>query len=265
MSAFMAFILSNVRAQTYCQVSSATAYTMDMPGIINFKLNTIDRTSAAIECGSVNCNSYVLTGDSTSLEHGKSYTMSMTHTRDLVIFPNVRNNIRVWIDFNQNGKMDDSGEIVVLENYTTTNTTTATFTVPNDAKLGNTRMRVTAKMSDDGGHIMPTPCDIPVDPLGYHGEIEDYTVKITASTSLKDQLAINGISIYPNPGNGKINIKSKKVVSKVIMKDITGKQVKVITGLNIKSLDASELQKGVYFITLIGEEKILGNSKFVKI
>jgi len=113
----------------------------------------------------------------------KQYTISITHTRDAVIFPDARNNIRVWIDYNNNGTLDDAGETVVSFDQQTFGTTTGSFTVPTTATLGNTRMRVTIKMSDDAGHTLPTPCDNPPDPLGYHGEFEDYTVNIIDSTA----------------------------------------------------------------------------------
>jgi hypothetical protein len=255
---------SSMFAQSYCQVTTAQAYTMDMPGITKFTLNTITRTSDPIECGGVNCNSYVNTGESTDLELGNTYTVEITHTKDAVIFPNVRNNIRVWIDYNNDGDWSDAGEAVVTKNYHAAGTYTATFTVPTTAKVGTTRLRVTAKMSDDGGHTMPTPCDLPADPIGYHGEIEDYEVNITWATSVEDKVEENTVNVFPNPCTDVLNIQSETNFTKVSVKDITGKELLNMDSSDISTIDVSTLTNGVYFLTLSDDNGVVGNSKFVK-
>lgn len=189
-----------LRAQTYCDVMSAMAYSLNMPGITHVKLNTIDRTSASLECDGIGCNSVVMTSATTQLTQGQEYPFSITHTRDAELFPNVRNNIRVWIDFNRDGIFDQTSETAVSLDHQTFGTSTAQILIPSSAKPGKTRMRVTAKMSDDGGHELPTPCDIPSDPIGYHGEIEDYTVTILEQpTDVVDVQGASGIRIAPNP------------------------------------------------------------------
>src|SRR5690242_4856215 len=156
----------------WCTVTTAIPYSPDMPGITNVTLNTINRNSLPIE--NYPNNSYVNTGISTTLNAGQTYSFSITHTRDAVNFPTARNNIRVWIDFNHDFSFDDPGEMVVSLDFQTFGTSTAMITIPSSVTVGPTRMRVTAKMSSDAGHSVPTPCDNPADPLGYHGEIEDY-------------------------------------------------------------------------------------------
>lgn len=162
------------RAQ-WCVPTTAIPYAATMPGITHVVINTIDRTSADIE--NYPNNSYVNTGLSTTLVLGATYPVQISFTLDAPIAPHM--NVRIWIDLNHDGQLDDPGETLVSADHQAGPTFTAALTVPTTAMTGPTRMRVTAKMCSHGGHILPTPCDMPADPLGYHGELEDYDVTIT--------------------------------------------------------------------------------------
>ena len=169
-------------AQTWCVPASAKPYGKYMPGITHVTLANIDRASLPFESPQ---SSYALATDTTTLTAGEVYSITVTHTRDSVVFPNARNNIRVWIDYDKNGVFADS-ELVGLANYVPFGSTVITFRVPRTVvPVAQTRMRVTAKMSDEAGHSIPTPCDDPPDRLGYHGEIEDYVVSIAPTVPPK--------------------------------------------------------------------------------
>ena len=195
---FASLLAFGTKAQTYCDVSTAISYKAEMPGITNFTLNTINRNSAHLECTHP-CNSFVQTGLSTTLEKGKSYSVSITHSDDAATFPGGTYDMRIWIDYNHNGKLDDIGETVINIDHKPAGVTTGTFIVSANATLGNTKMRLTAKMDENEGHIPPTPCDIPADPIQYHGEIEDYTVNIVAAAGINEMENMFNISVFPNP------------------------------------------------------------------
>ncbi|MEO8085235.1 MAG: GEVED domain-containing protein [Bacteroidota bacterium] len=180
---FCMAINSTAYAQ-WCVPNSIIPYNAAMPGITHVVIGSIDRTSADLE--NYPYNSYVNTGLSTDLILGNTYTISITHTIDASICPDM--NIRVWVDYNLDYSFDDVGETVVSTDHHLPGTYTGTFTIPITAATGTTRMRVTAKMSNTGGHTLPTPCDFPADPFGYHGEMEDYMVNIISATH------VNGIS-----------------------------------------------------------------------
>ncbi|WP_159951777.1 T9SS type A sorting domain-containing protein [Polaribacter septentrionalilitoris] len=58
------------------------------------------------------------------------------------------------------------------------------------------------------------------------------------------------VSIYPNPTNGKIEIKNLPENSKLIITDILGARVRVInTKTASEAIDISNLKKGIYFIS----------------
>jgi hypothetical protein len=246
------FVCKDIQAQSYCNVTTANAYSIFMPGITNFTLNTIDRNSLDLECGGVSCNSYVLTGESTVLEAGKSYNFSITHTADTVYFPTLTNNIRIWIDFDQNGTLDDAGEEIVSMNYQDVGVTTGSFTVPADVTLGDTRMRVTIKMSQDGGHTIPTPCDLPKDPLGYHGEIEDYAVTFKAPTGINNDKPFRATNIFPNPSEGIFEVQSSTKISTIEITNLVGGTV-YTASVNAKthSINLRGQPQGIYLYSVV--------------
>lgn len=173
---FSMLISTALSFSQYCMLPGQTPYSPQQPGITNFKLNTINRTSGNSESPS---SVLVTTGLATTLTAGQTYTLSISHSEDAAIFPGARNNLRVWIDYNSNFSYLDANETVLTGNLQAPATTyTATFTVPTSILSGTYNLRATAKMSVDAGHSLPTPCDVPADPIGYHGEMEDYTVVI---------------------------------------------------------------------------------------
>ncbi|MBI3510168.1 MAG: T9SS type A sorting domain-containing protein [Bacteroidetes bacterium] len=192
----MLLFCANISAQ-WCTPTTAIPYDANMPGVTHYICNTINRTSAA--CENYPNNNYVLATNTTTLTRGSAYNVSITFTIDASICPDM--NLRVWIDYNQDGQLDDPGETVVTANNQLPGTYSASITIPATATLGSTRMRVTAKMTSNGGHTLPTPCDNPADPLGYHGEFEDYNVTISAPTGI-DQVndLISSLNAVPNPG-----------------------------------------------------------------
>lgn len=83
------------------------------------------------------------------------------------------NKLKAWIDWNGDETFDNDTEVVEFDYPARALSVlgNATFTVPDDAKLGATRLRIILTDFDD-----PEPCgDF------YYGEVEDYTVVIGAS------------------------------------------------------------------------------------
>jgi hypothetical protein len=100
----------------------------------------------------------------------------------------------------------------------------------------------------------------------------DYNFPIitnTASTTIQS-LATNDFdfkdyfSLYPNPTNGIINIKSKKgsAISSISIYNTLGQLVLIATGNN-NSIDVSSLKTGTYFIKVTSDKGTAG-SKFMK-
>lgn len=77
---------------------------------------------------------------------------------------------KIWIDLNKDGDFTDTGEEVYSGNGTSV--VNGSFTVPSTTNGITTRMRVTMKYN-----AVPTSCE-----TFSYGEVEDYTVNITAGT-----------------------------------------------------------------------------------
>lgn len=179
-----ALLLSQGLLAQWCVPTTAIPYATTMPGVTQFTLNTVDRASTDIE--NYPNNSYVNSGLTTTLEKGATYAVTIGFTIDDVIFPGSHMNLRVWVDLNHDGQLDDAGETLLSVNEQSGPTFTGNITVPTSALTGDTRLRVTAKMCGHTGHSLPTPCDLPADPLGYHGELEDYTVEIVEAVGIAE-------------------------------------------------------------------------------
>ena len=240
----------------WCIPTTIIPYATTMPGITHVVVGTIDRTSADLE--HYPNNSYVNTGLTTDLEIGGTYSISITHTIDGSICPDM--NLRVWLDYNLDYSLDDAGETAVTVNHHGPGTYTGTFTVPATATPGTSVMRVTAKMSDLGGHTLPTPCDMPnPDPLGYHGETEDYTVNLIQPTGISNLEKRARFSVNPS-------IITEHATISISSADVTFLQMhntlgEIVWTRELNSSDKNiflegvvieKLQPGVYFIEASG-------------
>ncbi|MDG1171265.1 MAG: T9SS type A sorting domain-containing protein, partial [Polaribacter sp.] len=123
----------------------------------------------------------------------------------------------VYVDWNGDRDFSDPGEKISLGvGYGGINTLTKEFKVPEDAILGETRMRVMI-------HYFPSedPCY-----KGYFGETEDYTIVVVAANSAKkstipdgartvidtaiktsvNEVPFDGFNLSPNPSKGAFNL-----------------------------------------------------------
>lgn len=115
---------------------------------------------------------------------GEEYTIVVDAEHTLTSAFSGNLNYRVWIDWNQDGDFeDDEEEVLMVQQHHYTSPAEAHFIVPEDAEEGTTRMRVYEDMLVDEGHDIPNPCGYlsSTNPVGHHGESEDYNVEIVSS------------------------------------------------------------------------------------
>ncbi|WP_420551989.1 GEVED domain-containing protein [Tenacibaculum aiptasiae] len=167
----------------------------------------------------------------------------------------------IWIDYNGDGDFSDSGEQVTSGNSTSSGNRTANITIPASAKLGQTRMRVSMKYNS-----APTACEAN---LG-DGEVEDYTVNITASSSSFNTIFadvpgetmrnnnISELMAYPNPAVNNVHIKLASKADAVSYRIVNtiGKVVQAgkLTSANI---NVSDLNTGMYILEVNDGQKLL--------
>jgi Zn-dependent metalloprotease/chitodextrinase len=127
-------------------------------------LGSINKTST----GGTGYSDY--TSISTNLVKGSSNTITITPTWPGTSYSE---GYAVWIDYNQNGDFSDAGELVWSKAASKTSPVSGSFTVSTTATSGPTRMRVAMKYNG-----ISTACE-----TFSYGEVEDYTVTITAGAA----------------------------------------------------------------------------------
>jgi hypothetical protein len=233
---------------SYCPATSTNTCASGSEFITNVSLNTINNQST--------CTPYSnFTAQSTSLARGQQY--ALTISTGIVGSPNnayLDNQIAAWIDFNQN----NSFELNERVGLTTIAQGTAfpiqyNVTVPSNAVLGNTRMRVRLNYLPDDGNI--EPCNPASGPYEW-GETEDYTINIvnSSSSSLEDEEAA-ALTIYPNPSSGVFTLDAHALALEqfdIAIYNTQGgliQQSAHISGEFIE-IDLSSMAKGVYHLYL---------------
>jgi hypothetical protein len=162
----------------------------------------------------------------------------------------------VYIDYNQNGTLNNTGETVVTVSTTSVNGGTANITIPTTAKSGPTRMRIQMHY----GSQVTNPC------LAFnYGEVEDYTINISGgsgftSSSLNSSQDVTNklpaITVAPNPVRGFNALTSYRLadngntVMKVI--DLDGRILKTVqlgnqtAGEHVYDLGLNRISSGNY-------------------
>ena len=155
----------------YCE-----AYSHDGWGYITrVAFCTIDNVSGSTNVGDDDPNDKYYedwTSVSTQLVRGQTRELTVVNSvTDPVYTPYL--DLFVWIDWNRDGDFWDSGEEVV-ESYDDGGGGTFAIDIPDDAELGNTRMRIRTHYYNDFGANTCGNTD--------YGEVEDYTVEIIDSS-----------------------------------------------------------------------------------
>ena len=147
----------------YCASSGNTTYATGITRVVYGSINKAD--GPAKDKGYENFTSL-----STSVARSSSQNLTVSVNTD----GNYRIDAFAWIDWNQDGDFADSGEAYDLGNVSNVSNgalPAKAIAVPAGAKLGNTRMRVSARYNAN-----PTSCQ-----TGFDGEVEDYTVTVTGA------------------------------------------------------------------------------------
>lgn len=165
LSLFLMFLYLGFSAQTYC-VPQFSDGCDDGDQIDSFSIPSVLFNHSNTGCS---VNSY---GDYTSqiisLSAGVNYNFSITHGFS-------EQNVKIWIDFNNDGVFTDAAPEMVASSVSTTisneDITNGTIHIPVTIAAGNYRMRVADRFD-----FLPVPCNVD----GY-GETHDYTVSIAAA------------------------------------------------------------------------------------
>jgi len=164
----------------------------------------------------------------------------------------------VWIDWNQDCVFNETNEQFDLGSATNTSDgptseSPLSITVPSDALLGSTKMRVSTRYNTD-----PFSCMDNVD-----GEVEDYTINVIDDTASINDFVFEGFNLYPNPSDGNFHLMFDAVSSDFVhlqLFDITGRLIREIRYQNItqrfsESISFDSISAGFYLLKITNGTK----------
>ena len=162
-----------------------------------------------------------------------------------------------WIDWNYDGDFDDANETFTIDYNHDNMSGTGIITVPTDARLGSTRMRLRVMYS---GTL--SPCG-----NASYGEVEDYTVNVQPTTGTTD-FNMNGLGVYPNPNKGTFTVDFSRVSSleefSVAVFNINGQLVyHTTTSQNQLEINLSNVT-GIYFLKVSSGEQAINKKLIVQ-
>jgi Zn-dependent metalloprotease len=211
------------------------------------------------------------TGLSTSVTAGSTYRVTMIPGFSSGSY---REYWTVYIDYNQNGTLNNSGETVVTGYTTGTGGGYADITIPTTAKNGATRMRIQMHY----GSQVTNPCS-----TFDYGEVEDYTINISggsgfaamapASQNATATRTVN-LLVTPNPvtrGSATVtyNLANNGAAALKVF-DLSGRTMQTIqlgnqsTGTHTYNLSSlSRLASGNYIIVLEQNARVIARNPFV--
>ena len=258
----------STRIKDYCD---AGATTLVYEKISNVTFAGINNTTSATVGGSP-AHEFFLDKIGTVLTN-TTYPISMNANTDGTTF---RHFFAVFIDWNQDGDFDDANEkyftspetfvFVLGSNGVTGTPAVGSIVVPENAKLGQTRMRVkSAYYGSTGPNTEPNLSNFAnacVTTGSSFGQVEDYTIQVNSATQGTSNVDKAKVSVYPNPFHDVLNISDVKGVKFVSVSDVAGRQVKTMKAA--AQLNLSDLKTGLYIVTLHMEDGSVKSVKAIK-
>ena len=215
-------------------------FTVEPITLVNFA--GIDNTSSAATAGATQHENF--TTISGSVTAGNSYPITLKGNTN----GNWTNRFVVFADWNQNGVLNDPGEVyeitqtIVNSNGTDGVQAVQTLAVPATALNGTTRLRVKKIF---GTTNFLNPC------LGASfGQAEDYSLVVSGNAAVSNANKAQA-KVYPNPVVDVLNVESASKVISLSVYDLSGKAVSSHTLNAVKSqVNLSKLAPGVYIVNI---------------
>ena len=168
------------------------------------------------------------------LKRGENYDLSVD------MFSHLENDsIFAWVDYNKNSVLEND-ELIEFSKIDDNNNAIGNFTIPEDAKQGNLRLRIRAMFFTSNS--IASPCG------SFIGEVEDYTIvlgKKPNSTNLIEKIKY----LYPNPAMDKLNMDNSLIGKQFQIFDFVGK-IMIEGKYTGNSINISKFNTGVYFVKI---------------
>ncbi|MBK6903548.1 MAG: S8 family serine peptidase [Saprospirales bacterium] len=170
---------------------------------------------------------------------------------------------RVYCDWNRDGDFTDSGEQEVSFRSQSNGNQNRSISVPSNASVGTTRMRVMMKWGS-----YPTSCETYT-----WGETEDYTLNVTASGGSGPIASFIGaaeesvISVAPNPALDVafVDVQVQSPILRAFLTDMNGRTVQPLAlQSGRQEIHIAALPEGIYMIVVQTETEVL-TTRLVKL
>ncbi|AUC21125.1 hypothetical protein BTO15_02890 [Polaribacter sejongensis] len=221
--------------KTLTPVYCASNFTDDVIGkefITNVTFNTINNNS-----GNAAVNGYEdFTAIETKVKNGEDHQVSVTLNTG-----GFKDHVYVFIDWNQDFIFDKTTERYDLGTESTDiGTKTFMITVPGDAKVGSTTMRVVIEYDDSTGGYGDGPCN--ADHLTEWGETEDYTIVVIDVNNVSVQTT-SETCVNENDGIITVDVSQTSLDYNVTLSSSASTSTSSIVG---SSKIFSDLSPGIY-------------------
>lgn len=230
-------------ATGYCIPTSANG-TADGDFINGVSIGSINNTNS----GGVGQPTYSNLSStwSTGLIRGSGQTITI---QGGTYFPN---RYAVWIDYDQNNTFSLNEKLGEFQTTAGGQTQNINFTVPVNANLGTTRMRVRGVFAGTGEPVPVEPC------FNYtYGETEDYSVVVQLNTGIEEAGAFS-VLLYPNPTQDELTVeRDHDGPASAALFDLQGRTVAThVLNSRIERLSVGHLATGQYLLRIVQDGKV---------
>ena len=238
-----------LRKVTYCSV--AVDYDVEPISLVSFG-DIYNETSAVV-------NATPAYEDFTNI----STTVGKDETYNLTVKGNTvgqfEHDIRIFMDWNQDKVFDMETEYYTVSLLPSTGTdnivASLDITIPTNAALGNTRMRI---IKDQWNVYEEGEFDACLN--AYYGQVEDYTINIQESLGTGD-FSKDNLKIYPNPTTDFVTLQTDSTIKSIQVFNQLGQLI--ITQKDSK-INLSDAAAEMYLIKVILEDETTITQKIIK-
>lgn len=247
-----AFVTGALNAQSfpapYCAISDPAEVSVE-------EITAVSFSSIAISNANVVDPLVDFTATVAPVTPGQAYSLKVYGNT----YGDFDTSIVAFIDWNNNGTLDDSGEIYEVGLLTDSNGSDGVFaemqiTIPVTAASGITRIRITKIYTDEESVSIVDPCAISFDAFGFgtfpgYGQALDFNLAVGSLSS--PDFDARSLSVYPVPAKTALTIAYNEAIGSVQVYNQVGQEVYAGHGLGSKvDLDVSNFAAGVYIIRL---------------
>lgn len=253
------FVLTLLTISLHAQEFPNPYCDMNASGVTVEEITAIDFAGISITNDDVTSVLVDKTDNIVEVEHNETYTIEIQGNTE----GDFDNEIVVFIDWNQNGVLDDASEVYEIGTLTNSNgadgvSVSMDITVPAVALQGETRLRITKTYGDEESPAIINPCAIEMDAFGQgafpgFGQGLDFTLIVDLLVGT-EQFETNALTVYPIPSQDVLNIHYKSELQTVKVYTLLGQEVYTEDpAAKELQLNIATLKPGFYLVTIFTE------------